>query len=518
MKRHNIQSLAFAAMSVLAVASCNDLKDSISVKDDSNDIEISISEDSPLKKAFAQGDNIGLYLVSGNEQGPKDLSAQRRYNNVKFTMTDGRFISDPVCTFPEDESVTNSIFIYYPYTETSAPQGDKYQSVSVSYDQRTSFEKNDFLYGVIHDYKPQNRMLKMSMKHAFSKINIVLVPGEGFNTAADMGNPTVLVKENYQQAKFDYAQVIPSEDGDYYDMIPNGFFKENDGQLEGVCAILIPQTFPADKSFLDITIDDVLYQYVPQADLTLESGKEYTFTLTINRGFNGVSVNFDALDVTEWDVENIDLDLDELSAPEGDTVTDIDGNEYPIVKIGEQYWIAENLKVTRLNDGTPIIKNEMKLAEWCEYEEPAYAAYNFDEKNAQKYGYLYNKYTVYTDKICPEGWSVPSDNDWGVLGQTLGGTEDQYANWARVGNALKSAEWGAGTNTSGFSALPGGFLMSSSSNPEGTMFSNLGNEANWWTNDSMTGRTISGNSLDRYMFPNVCGLSIRCIYNRRPIK
>lgn len=95
-----------------------------------------------------------------------------------------------------------------------------------------------------------------------------------------------------------------------------------------------------------------------------------------------------------------------------DSLTDIDGNTYNTTKIRNQIWMAENLKTTRLNDGTPIplIENGLIWEQTCQ---PALCWYNNDEKtNKRSFGALFNWYAVQTEKLCPLGWHVPSDKVW----------------------------------------------------------------------------------------------------------
>ena len=142
------------------------------------------------------------------------------------------------------------------------------------------------------------------------------------------------------------------------------------------------------------------------------------------------------------------------------TVTDIDGNEYGTVKIGDQWWMAENLKVTRYNDGTDIdypVDNQ----DWMDRTTGAYNWYNHNyDTYGSVYGALYNWHTIETGNLCPEGWVVPSDAEWTKLSDYLGGNDV-------AGGKLKSTRtepaphprWNSpnagATNESGFSALPG---------------------------------------------------------------
>ena len=97
---------------------------------------------------------------------------------------------------------------------------------------------------------------------------------------------------------------------------------------------------------------------------------------------------------------------------EEEILEDIDGNIYPTTTIGDQVWMAENLRVTKYNDGSEIpLITDKKL--WRSTESGAYCWYKNDSTAyADEFGALYNLNAVYTDKLCPNGWHVPKINDW----------------------------------------------------------------------------------------------------------
>ncbi len=138
------------------------------------------------------------------------------------------------------------------------------------------------------------------------------------------------------------------------------------------------------------------------------------------------------------------------------TVKDIDGNFYNTITIGNQVWMKENLKVTKFKNGKTI-SFVTDNTEWNNLTTPAYCWYNNDTvKNKDTYGALYNWYAVTTEKLCPKGWHVPTDAEWTILTDYLGG-------YTVVGGKLKEAKathWGnpntGATDSSGFTALPGG--------------------------------------------------------------
>ncbi len=138
------------------------------------------------------------------------------------------------------------------------------------------------------------------------------------------------------------------------------------------------------------------------------------------------------------------------------TLTDIDGNDYKTIKIGDQLWMAENLKVTHYRNGDEI-QNVTDVITWSGLSTGAYCDYNFDIDNSIIYGHLYNWYAVSDVRnIAPEGWHVASNSEWGdlvnFLGDNAGGKLKDTTDWA-------SPNTGA-TNESGFNGLPGGHSYS----------------------------------------------------------
>ena len=139
-------------------------------------------------------------------------------------------------------------------------------------------------------------------------------------------------------------------------------------------------------------------------------------------------------------------------------ITDIDGNVYDIVQIGDQVWMSENLRTTRYRNGEEIPYARTDAA-WENERVGMRCAYDHDEANSMTYGQLYNWYAVKDERgLCPSGWHVPSDDEWNALERTLGlsSVDAKQTNSRGVhGASMKSDAWN-GTNESGFSGLPGG--------------------------------------------------------------
>jgi uncharacterized protein (TIGR02145 family) len=148
------------------------------------------------------------------------------------------------------------------------------------------------------------------------------------------------------------------------------------------------------------------------------------------------------------------------------TVTDIDLNVYRTVLIGTQIWMAENLKTTRYNDGTPI-QLVMDDNLWHNLSVPAYCWYNNDEMTFKDtYGALYFlDINTYPDpnpfknpsEVCPVGWRLPFLADLDNLNSLYGGTSETGGNLKETGTSHWVDPNVGATNESGFTALPGGY-------------------------------------------------------------
>jgi uncharacterized protein (TIGR02145 family) len=144
------------------------------------------------------------------------------------------------------------------------------------------------------------------------------------------------------------------------------------------------------------------------------------------------------------------------------TATDVEGNIYKTISIGTQIWMAENLKTTKYNDGNtiPLVTDPVI---WSNLTTPAYCWYDNEEATYKNlYGALYNWYVVTTGKLCPNGWHVPSEDEWIIIDSYLGGEEVAgiklkeagFEHWKQIQGSRTA------TNESGFTSLPSGWRTS----------------------------------------------------------
>lgn len=210
----------------------------------------------------------------------------------------------------------------------------------------------------------------------------------------------------------------------------------------------------------------------------------------------------------------------------GEPVTDIDGNIYSTVIIGEQEWMAENLKTTSYNNGAPIDYPGDNNIAWRDNTGGAYAWYDNDPVNGETYGALYNWYAVINPNgLCPDGWRMPDHEDWLALTEFAGG---QFGNKLKSRRQVDSPFGGEydtmehprwetfstnyGTDDFGFGALPGGNRHASG------VFVTIGANALFWSSSEISEEAGHGwyiyhgyYGVDRGYGDKRTGFSVRCI-------
>lgn len=219
----------------------------------------------------------------------------------------------------------------------------------------------------------------------------------------------------------------------------------------------------------------------------------------------------------EFPVSNIDSVT--FKAPKNkNIVNDVDGNVYPTITIGTQTWMAQNLNTTHYNDGSliPLVTNtniwasnynsngQNQMMCWYDNDKATYTA--------NKYGALYNWFSVKTGKLCPIGWHVPSDAEWNNLYSFLGGIATSGGKLKEVGfSNWKSPNTGA-TNSVGFNTLPSG----ARNNLGG--FDVIGNQSVWWSTTAYDTTYIwmhailnNNSSVLRGNGNKFQGFSVRCL-------
>jgi len=208
---------------------------------------------------------------------------------------------------------------------------------------------------------------------------------------------------------------------------------------------------------------------------------------------------------------------------EADVIKDIDGNTYLTIKIGDQWWMAENLKVThyRTGDAIPHVTDNNA---WWNLSTGAYCRYGNDAAKAETFGNLYNWYAVDDSRnIAPAGWHMPVVLEWKKLFDHLGGLS------VAGGKMKETARWSnpntGATNECGFSALPGGYRGTNGvfglfSSGGGSSRAGVGKRASFWSSTCsdrigawgfLLFHTYSGVDPGGGGGSKQCGFSVRCV-------
>jgi uncharacterized protein (TIGR02145 family) len=212
-----------------------------------------------------------------------------------------------------------------------------------------------------------------------------------------------------------------------------------------------------------------------------------------------------------WGTGYIILRLEDLNP----TIADIDGNLYHTITIGTQIWMVENLKVTHYRNGDAI-PNIIGGTQWGKRTTGGYCNYENNINNVSTYGHLYNWYAVHDARnIAPIGWHVPSDEEWSKLTNYLGGATVAGNNMKETGTTHWISPNAKATNSSGFTALPGGYRVN-----DNGLFSYIGFYGVLWSSSVSQFSTANGSC--RYLTANSAtitwtsgeksnGFSVRCV-------
>ncbi len=225
-----------------------------------------------------------------------------------------------------------------------------------------------------------------------------------------------------------------------------------------------------------------------------------------------------------WNFAAIQNDLQQT-----DTVTDVDGNTYKTVKIGNQWWMAENLKVTKYADGTaiPLVENAEVWNKMSD-EEKAYCFYGNSQEYKNQFGALYSWSAAMNGEsgsdtnpsnvqgVCPTGWHLPANSEWTELVDFLGGNQIAGGKMKTTGLEYWLQPNVGATNESGFSALPAGYRVNSG------QFQHLTLKAYFWSSSTNLSKAFyrslwtNSKAIENPSGDKNLGFSVRCVKNAEP--
>lgn len=416
---------------------------------------------------FTQGNRIGVYCSANSKTS---IKGERLFNNDIFSKNGDGFEAQKTIVLPADGVL---LVAYYPYIQQKLDDDKEQLQYSLKTDQSGTedYLSSQFVTASGH-ISSQSYNADLNFKNLFSKINIIL--------ASNLIDKNILKNSFVElmlrhEALVNLSSLSAQVSGTQAKMIPYGTLKIEGEKVIGKCLVVPPQKIARGEEFVTAIIDGKNTKFSFDKEWDFKSGMEYDFELQVTKIGEDYSVDIDVSE-KEWVVGDDFSAVVEEDGEELLPVKDIDGNEYDIIRIGTQIWFASDLKTTKFNDGTAITLYAENNAWISNDTEPGYAYYNADPG----LGVLYNWPAVGTEKLCPEGWHIPTRSEYEVLINYLGGG-------AIAGESLKSqSKWldyngdekpaYQGSNKSGFNGYPNGYREPTSGD-----FVNNGKFGYWWS-------------------------------------
>lgn len=284
----------------------------------------------------------------------------------------------------------------------------------------------------------------------------------------------------------------------------------------------VPVIASIELIFDSIYVEQLEEWYVFQID----SDTTFVFACPIEGCMDSLATNFNP----EANLDSNLCDFGPADCGDNATIT-FDEHTYNLVAIGDQCWFAENLRTTHYANGDSI-PSGLSVSDWVNSYLGATSIYaegndaiietsnSNVEENLNNFGRLYNWYAANDNRgLCPTGWHVPTDSDWMVLEIELGMAQEQLDTWGARGTdegrqmkEIPSAtpNWN-GENSSGFTALPGGWRSNNGNYQFGL------SRTYWWANSSDGPSLAWARKLDnddrvhRRTFQLNFGFSVRCL-------
>lgn len=567
--------------------------------------------------SFGDGDEIGVFLL----EQPNTLLNKRHADNVRFVCDGANWIPDEPIFFPAGDSRSNFV-AYYPYEASGIAAGKSSLTCKVKADQSTqlSYSLSDFLVAAVNDVEPKEDAVMLNFKHKLTALEIIIDPGNAYTSAQELleAFPVILIKNVCTSAEYDFLSGVVSLATNQSDLVPGGEFRIKDNKLVGKRAVVVPQTIPAGKILITLSVEGRIFNFTLGEEYTYLSGTKETYTLTLVASVPEDIPGNISTSVSAWENENTHMgdivedkeknenlsdyysvfipDFSEssvykamdgnvqiaeicqeylkatgienqsiviypvkkgkvdhtkgtvlqvldaskgkplatsvhggtvswntqsnaltytkgISKPmtvvyvdkEGNISDQLEGRSlavttltpdvlkdsrenliYPIVKIGMQYWMRENLRTVAWTDGSTIALKENNT-DW-KTATNAYCHYQGSNELLYKNGAI-------SEKIAPEGWKVPTINEWNQLISYV----------ASNSILLVDESWNiidSKSNLTGFCAPKIGLRSS-----DGSYYDKM--QGFWHSEGGYA--YISNNTVNLYSDETTCGCSLRCI-------
>lgn len=466
-------------------------------------------------------DKIGVY----SPQARTTSEGAAGVTNAQFTAVDNSLSSSFTGSMYWGEG-THNFYSYYPYNSNYVGVFSAVPIALPELQTQSSGSSHignyDFIIANPVSISPgiagQESVVNFKYNHLFALMEFKLLSSVSKTIKSVKLTAPSNINLSFTEGSIDISQSTPSSGAPYLYTIGTGSNVVNLSINPGVTLTNNSETTPSiylmivpcdlSSNYLTITITDSNNEtyVVEKIGRNFQRGKRYLSTISIQTS-SGV-------------------------------VVDIENNVYKTIELGTQIWMADNLNVTKFNDGTAI-SNITDNTAWASLTSSAYLDYDNNPANSTIYGKLYNWFAVDNNtstknasnggkNICPSGWHVASDAEWSTLttfladfGFGYGGSGSDIAKSFSYNSGwpTSTSEGAPGydqesNNSSGFSAKPGGFRSQYSS----STFSDIGTSGYWWSTTvnysySAWYRSINYNinEVFRGDIDKKNGYSVRCI-------
>ncbi|MBS9525272.1 fibrobacter succinogenes major paralogous domain-containing protein [Litoribacter alkaliphilus] len=340
-------------------------------------------------------------------------------------------------------------------------------------------------------YSPNARTSSISeWQHIFNTDTEIQINGNGSSQTLNINPGDFFLPYQTQLAYGNYEYRVEQEGDQYMDYLPfvaQGNFDmgslnyniilqgETDYGLITVKNDMIQEVLLDGEVPFSLTEDEEFYfKYVRGGGVyrveiqSSEDGESFEREIEVNAYshqhfylFQG-GPSFMELLIGDFEYSENSVELGNVS----NIVYDYDGNPYRTVRIGNQTWMAQNLKTETFCNGDPI-ENVPGGEDWIELDSPAYTYYDNDQAYNKDYGKLYNEYAITDERnVCPCGWKVPSLDDYNELFDFIGGEELFGQKLRKTGYDYWLTPNPGATDEYGFSAMPSGMFVYSSNSIE----------------------------------------------------
>lgn len=406
-----------------------------------------LSADMALDDVFGSGmpATAGMYLYYAGQEENDPVQ-----ENIMMKLDAGKYESDRQLVLDTDQRY--DVRLYAPYSENAADGGCIQANVPADQSAVEDFGQYDHVYACADNTGVGEGTVRLAGEHLVCQVEILVDATDGYGSTSD-GVSGVVLRSFFNGSSVRLKDGYQETDGEASDIYAR---LVHDGQTAVARAFAVPQRKSAGSPMFTVSGDGFSVEINADEDIVFERGKKYTFSISLSTGMIA------GFEVSGWD-ENFTGNEMELY-PDIEEVYDVDGNRYGVTVIDGMYWMSDNLKTTRLNDGTPldIIFDANEWARWGFDDNMAACYYDFGTDDAVGKGMFYTWSVVKTGKLCPYGWRVPSRDEWLAMreyagGEYMAGTHLKTTEgWKDAGGQSKPEY--QGDDIYGFHALPSGYV------------------------------------------------------------